>query len=287
MRLAPALAAVVASLSILGCGLTQSARFTRTDTLTEAHVAAAPLRVEVDNGAIAVERGGAGEVRITAEIKATTQERLDATRVLVTRDADATLGISVEWPDGRRLNNEGCTISITMPDAGTVVLTTSNGALTLDGVGTDAKLRTSNGRVTATGVPGGVVARTSNGRVTLTDIGGPVDADTSNGDLAFTAVGGPVGARTSNGSVDIRLAAGSAGPVAVHSSNGSARLAVGPAFAGELALSTSNGRVAVEGLAPASVDLRKSSGTVRFAGEGSSRVSTSNGSITVTAAGDE
>jgi DUF4097 and DUF4098 domain-containing protein YvlB len=288
MRSLPAAVAVVVSaLFVLGCNLTESARFTRTDTITHAHAATSPVQAEVSNGSIEIARGANAEVVITADIKATTQERLDNTRVVVTRTDDQTLDIRVDWAEGVRKGSEGCSLVITMPDASTVNLKTSNGRLTVQGVGSDLTLRTSNGRITAGDIPGRVDAHTSNGRVVLSEIGGAIDIDTSNGAVELAGVMGPVRANTSNGSVSIRLASDGVGPIRVSTSNGAATLAVGDAFAGELRLKTSNGKVRVNGpVSTESMDLDKRSGTLVFAGSGSSTITTSNGSITVEAAKD-
>ncbi len=274
---------LLGSLTLLGCGITQRASFTRTDTVIKTHVQAAPIRAQVSNGSIEVKAGEADEVQITARIKALTQERLDQTMLVVTRTGDQTLDISVQWPDGKRKSNEGCSLTITLPDAGAISLKTSNGRLTVTSVGTDLNLRTSNGRIIASDIPGDVFGRTSNGRVILTDIGGEIDVDTSNGRLTLTDIAGPIKADTSNGSVQIRLTESATGPINISSSNGSATIAVGPGFQGQLQLSTSNGRIKVdEQIGAKSMTISKSHASIDFGGADSSRVHTSNGSITVT-----
>ncbi len=278
-----AAAVLFGSLTLLGCGITQRATFTRTVTISKTHVEAAPIRAQVSNGSIEVKVGNTDEVQITAKIKALTQDRLDRTMLIVTRTGDQTLDISVQWPDGKRKGNEGCSLTITLPDAGVIALKTSNGRLTVTGVGTDLDLQTSNGRIVASDIPGNIYGRTSNGRVTLTNIGGEIDVDTSNGKLIFTNVTGPIKADTSNGSVQIRLTEAATGPIDISTSNGSATIAVGSRFQGKLQLSTSNGRIKVDEHTNAkSMTINKSSASINFGGNGSSRVRTSNGSITVT-----
>lgn len=239
------------------------------------------MDVEVANGSIEVRAGG-DAVSIEAKVRAITQERLDATRVVAARQADGTLSIRIDWPDGGRKSNEGCSLAIVVPDAGAVGLVTSNGALTLEGAGTHAVLRTSNGAIKVAGVSGKVEARTSNGRVEVSDVPGGVYAESSNGRIELSRVGGPVTATTSNGAVSVRLNHESAGPVAVHTSNGSVRVEVGAGFRGELDASTSNGGFSVEGFQTAqSVSIGKNWAKIRFEGEGSSKIRTSNGSVTL------
>lgn len=271
----------IASLMLLGCGY-QNVNFKRTDTIEQVHVAAAPVRVDVANGSIEVKASTGEVVVIEAALKATTPERLDNTSLKVARDADQTLDIRVQWPDGKRLSNEGCSITISIPDATAVDLHSSNGRLIVTGVGTSVKLHTSNGNLTVSGVPGAVTAKTSNGTVAFTDIGGAIAVDTSNGKIVLTNVRGPVEADTSNGSINVRLTDDATGPILVDSSNGSATLAVGTGFRGNLRLSTSNGKVSVlDGIPAESTDVGKTSRTLVFKGTGDSKLTTSNGSITV------
>ena len=281
--IAVAAALLLGSLALQGCGITQQANFRRTDTVIKTHVPAAPVHVDVANGSIEVKAGEADEVLITAEIKALTQERLDQTMLVVTRAPDQTLDISVQWPNDKRKNNEGCSVTITMPNASTVALKSSNGRLTVTGIGTDLNLHTSNGRLIASHIPGNIYGRTSNGRVILTDIGGEIDVDTSNGKLILTDIAGPVRAETSNGAVQVRMTDSASGPIDINTSNGSATIAVGPGFQGQLQLNTSNGRIKVDEQTDAkSRTMNKSSARIDFGGNNSSRVHTSNGSITVT-----
>ncbi|MCL4221558.1 MAG: DUF4097 family beta strand repeat protein [Phycisphaerales bacterium] len=277
------LAAMAASAGLLvaGCGL-QQARFTRTDALSHPHQGGGGLDVEGANGSIDVSCGGQA-VSIEAKIRALTQERLEATHVVATRQADGTLHIRIDWPEGGRKSNEGCSLAIVMPDAGAIDLRTSNGALSVNGLGTEAVLRTSNGAIKVVGVSGSVDARTSNGRIEVRDVPGVVSVESSNGALELVGLGGPVRASTSNGAVTVLLSDAAAGPVDVRTSNGSVRVQVGTGFQGELDASTSNGGFRVEGFAGAqSVDLGKSWARIRLDGQGSSRIRTSNGSVTLT-----
>lgn len=250
--------------------------------MSQPHVAMSGVDVEVANGSVELSRAAGAAVTIEAVIRARTQERLDATQVVVTRESDQTLSIRVDWPDGGRKGNEGCNVTIQMPDAGSVNLVSSNGRLSVEGVGTEVDLRTSNGRVNVSGAAGPVSARSSNGRVVVQDVPGPVRVVTSNGTVELKAVGGVVDIATSNGDVDVQLADGNAGPMNVDTSNGSVRVSVGAGFAGELRLDTSNGAVRVPATGAEVVRSDKNSATLRFAkGEGRSRVHSSNGTITV------
>lgn len=229
------------------------------------HRPGAALDVATRNGRIQVRRSDVDAVVITARLRARTQERLDATRIIAEHDESGALAIRVLWPDGRRFGNEGCSFEIETPGA--------------DGVRLDA----SNGSLSVTGLSGRAWLDTSNGSITVRDHDGPVIADTSNGAVRVTNATGPVEIDTSNGGVSVALAPGATGPVRVDTSNGGVRLTLPESFTGELVLDTSNGRVSFES-APS---LRAVSAGRRHArlvlGDGgeASVVTTSNGSIGV------
>eukprot|EP01026_Neomeris_dumetosa_P057485 TRINITY_DN52956_c0_g1_i1.p3 TRINITY_DN52956_c0_g1~~TRINITY_DN52956_c0_g1_i1.p3 ORF type:complete len:280 (-),score=12.22 TRINITY_DN52956_c0_g1_i1:569-1408(-) len=267
---------LVASLvGLTGCDLWQQARFKETRELQVAHASGTGVDVQTRNGSIQVLASEVDMVEIDAELKAITQERLDATQVLASRLDDGTLYLRVEWPEGGRKGSEGCNFVIRLPDAYGTTLVSSNGALTVSGLKGQADLRTSNGRIEVKSHEGNVKADTSNGPVKLHDVAGAAEIDTS------------------NGSVTVHLHDAANGPVNVRTSNGSVKVVVGPAFAGELAASTSNGSVRLVGFEPGEIASKgrrsctlqaRSSVNPDLAGE-ASRIRSSNGSITVTRRG--
>src|SRR5215813_7137297 len=97
-----AVAAGLLALPAAGCGVfPPPVEATRTSHL--AHVAGKPISVETANGSISV-AGVSGEkdVTVVAKLRARTQERLDATKVLAERKDDNSLSIYVQWPDNNR-----------------------------------------------------------------------------------------------------------------------------------------------------------------------------------------
>jgi hypothetical protein len=274
-------------IALTGCVLGPIHVERETRTLSVEHAASAPVVVRTVNGGVSIVGDASiSDVSITAEVKAQTLERLAATKVVAARDADGTLRIEMAWPDGRRLDGEGCDLDIVVPNARDVSIETSNGSVSVTDLAGRAVLRTSNGRIAATRQQGEVDADTSNGAIAIVDPAGAVKADTSNGSIEIENAPDRVYADTSNGRINIILADSSAGPVVADSSNGSIRLTVGSSFRGRLGMSTSNASINVEGIgsrSDAKMSLRKSSGSIQF-GEGgeASLLDTSNGSITVT-----
>ncbi|MCG3121916.1 MAG: hypothetical protein GIKADHBN_00289 [Phycisphaerales bacterium] len=279
-RVCSALALSAAATLLGGCvGLGwEPANFKATRTLNVAHVAGKAVDVETGNGAISVVRGSTSEVTIVANLKATTQERLDATVVSADRDPDGTLVVRVLWPEQRK-GSEGCSFEITVPDAVGVRVDTSNGGVTLAGLAGEAVLETSNGAIKVRDHNGSVHADTSNGAIELVEVGGPVFADTSNG--AVTVVlrmdaAGPVNVSSSNGAIDVTLSPEFGGTLDADTSNGSVSFSSLP---GSARASTSKGRARIEfarSAAASTTDVENGS-----AQGGNSRLDTSNGSITI------
>lgn len=199
------------------------------------------LQVETVNGSVTVERAGVDRVEIIAHIQAGSDYRLQMTEVLTERLADNTLAVSVQWPDGRRKQNEGASFEILVPDADGVWLQSTNGRLVVDGLSGEAVLNSTNGSLSVSDHLGSIDARSTNGSITVSDILGPVSASSTNGRLSALRVDGPVDLQTTNGSISVALNAGAMGPVTAVTTNGSISLDPGATLAGELILSTSNG----------------------------------------------
>lgn len=225
--------------------------------------AQALVSIGTSNGAISVGPGTDDKIVVNALIRARTQERADATTVTATVDAQGVLQIAPQWP-GERMGNEGCSLDVAMTSVSELTLVTSNGGLTVNGLG------------------GVLKARTSNGAIKVDGFTGSIDGTTSNGSVTIVGATHGVGVRTSNGGVKVTMAPTSPGPVAIATSNGSIDLSVGQSFAGSLQASTSNGSVSIAAPGATDVQVKKGSGSARFGdGQGSSSLQSSNGSITV------
>ncbi|MFO0831224.1 MAG: DUF4097 family beta strand repeat-containing protein [Phycisphaerales bacterium] len=264
-------------------GMAQAAKFTATQESETAHTVGKPLRVSTDNGSIKVTKGSGDKVRVTAKLRATTQERLDATKVTTVRNADGSLTVSVTWPGNDRKSSEGCDLEVSIPDVSAVTATTSNGSITAKGLSGAATLGTSNGSIGVDAWEGDLKADTSNGSIEANAVTGKVDAKSSNGRVKATDVQGPVTIDTSNASVDVSLKGKAPGPVRIHTNNGGVHLRVGPAFAGKLHAETSNGTISVKGAHAKAVGKpARDEGTWQFGqGGADSEVETDNGGVTV------
>ena len=286
-----ALPLLAVSASVLsGCVSFQSANFKSSSSATLTHVAGTPVSVTTENGRIVVEaaqRSDLQSVQISAEVRATTQERADTTEIIAERDPDGRLRVSVAWPDGQRISGEGCSITIQLPDVSGLDLRTSNGSVTIRGCAGQAAVVTSNGAIEVTDHTGVAKLKTSNGAVTVTNLSGALNADTSNGRIVGTGLGGPVDVDTSNGSISISLADSSVGPADLRTSNGTVKFRPGGTFTGTLSISTSNGSITLpsESGAMRVLEKNKTSAKVSYRmgpiAQPESVIRTSNGSVTV------
>lgn len=281
-------AALFATLFVLlaGCGGGWAA-FTDTRTLVVDHLPASSIDVQAGNGSVSVSRGDVSACTVVATVRARSRERLEQVAVTAKRDDAGGLMVRAEWPGGPQ-SGEGCSFEITLPDARGVTLQTSNGAVSIGGLSGFANLTTSNGAVAVRDHAGPVTAKTSNGSITVESCDGPMDVKTSNGRIRLNDVGSAVRATSTNASISIVQRPGSAGPMQVSTSNGSVEVEVGESFVGRLKAMTTNGSVRFAVGTSGVVDsTSRRTGEAVFGAPGGdwpeSQVTTSNGSITITA----
>jgi DUF4097 and DUF4098 domain-containing protein YvlB len=257
---APAALLTGLALGLGGCLINPGANYKETRVSEVAAAAGSAVRVESRNGSISVRKAERSDVRISAELRATSAERLKAAVIRAERDASGTLVIDTVWPDGGRQSSEGVTFNIELPEAAGVTLESSNGSLTVAGLRGEAKLTTSNGSIIAREHAGALRARTTNGSIDLLQVSGPIDAESS------------------NGSAEVVLSDDNAGPVRVDTYNGDVRITLGAAFKGTLSARTSNGSVTMPAGA---TQASKTSASLTLSEGPASTVTTSNGSVTV------
>jgi len=229
-----------------------------------ATVSEAPsVYAETANGSIEVREGGE-QLTVQALVRATTQARADAVAVNTLTTDDGSVRITLDWPGGKRESNEGASLVITLPEASSLELRSSNGRIEV-GPGFAASH---------------AMLASSNGAILVSDFAGKVSADTSNGRIELLDVNGAY-ADTSNGTINVVLRDSAKGPVTLDTSNGAISLTFGSGLEGTIDLDTSNGSITVQAPRAKSVSLDRSSGKVVLSAGGTSVLDTSNGSITV------
>lgn len=289
-RLISFAAALTVLLPLTACSFSNGMDF-KADTdlsVTAEHVSGSALYVDTKNGRIeVVAEPQRTDVSIEARLRCRgytqedADERLAATELSVSRDADQRLVIKPVFPGSRR-GGDGASIVVRIPDAHGAHLDTSNGSVVATMLSGHLVIDTSNGSITVTDHDGTARVDTSNGSVTVTNLTGALRADTSNGSITLTNVGGPVEADTSNAAIKLSLAGDQSGPLKLDTSNGSITVDVGAAFIGSVSFDTSNGSIHVDDRIGriSSSSLSKNEGRITIGeGGGSSRLDTSNGSI--------
>ena len=254
-----------------------------------AHAAGSALSVTTANGSVLVERQQRADVLIEIDLFGRDAERLAFANVNASRQGDGSLRVWVDWPGGKRENNEGANIDIMLPDAIGLDIRTSNGRVSLKGLAGHAAVKTSNGSVRILDHSGSAHVETSNGKMQLERVDGDITGSTSNGTVIITDAFGGVEADSSNGNVFVTTAHGNPGPVRVSSSNGRVELALGDGFEGILRVKTSNGRIRMSELGGARL-IESNKDTLELqvgTSDTISAVRTSNGSVEIGGRGQD
>lgn len=260
---------LVPSLILSGCGCLSSCdAFQKLEKGEQSKTIQNPkpskLKVTTQNGFIRVSKGKGPNIDIHAVIKARSKERLEAVRIHAAKGQDGSFEIYAIFPE-KRLSNESCSFTVTLPQTRGLVLKTSNGSITINQLQGPANLQSSNGALKIFDHHGPLLLSTSNGSVQVRD------ADES------------VEAKTSNGRIDVVLREDNPGPVQLKTSNGSIHLKVGKGFQGSLHARTSNGSLQADLPDEIRVDRKsRREMDIHFSDKGQeSRLRTSNGSIQV------
>ena len=248
----------VTMITAIGCGSTPMYKHRHTLELA-AHAPGNPsgttgsgrLEARSNNGSITLRRHDQPSIRVVAEVRATSPERARESQLIATEDASGGLGVSIEWPDGRRESNEGASLDITGPAFNGVHLETSNGSIRASDQFGEGFFDTSNASVRVERHAGPVTIDTSNGRVSLSLARGersPFSIRTSNARVGVdlpASFDGVVEANTSNGDVKFRA---HDRPVLVRRDVGSsASISFGSSWDGQASrIRTSNGSVSID-----------------------------------------
>jgi hypothetical protein len=121
---------------------------------------------------------------------------------------------------------------------------TGNGALNVDGAGSEVQASTGNGRVHIGETQGTVNVSTGNGDVEVRNAKASVHVSTGNGDVDVVTAEGPVEVSSGNGDIDVRMSALRAKEdMSFHTGSGDVKLTLPANYNGELDASTGNGTI--------------------------------------------
>jgi len=188
--------------------------------------AGAQVSVESQNGSVEITAWDKNTIDIAGTKYASDQSMLRDVRVDISHAPDSVRirTIAPEFFHG----SAGAEYTIHVPKHVLLdLIHSSNGALRVDGVEGNVRMRTSNGAVHLTAVKGDADVETSNGGIDVEDQQGSLRLHSSNGHIKVDARGGRFEAETSNGSIEARLNdLSSSWPLRVETSNGHVDLSV-------------------------------------------------------------
>lgn len=266
------LAPVVAIVSFQAAANWEPVRETRNLKITAS--AGEPISVSTRNGSVSIVPSDGDHLVITAELQAKTKEDLEKIHVGASNDTGKGSAVKVEFPDVKNLNGMSCSLRIEVPRAKGVTVSTSNGPIDVEGMQGRAVLETSNGPVTIENHEGEVAIETSNGPVEVSGVRGEIAIDTSNGPVTMT------------------LADGASEKFTIETSNAPVELIVPRSYNGVLAVETSNAKISFPSDSnitkkPSSKGWGSAEGVATFGkGGAGSSIETSNGSVTISYAGE-
>jgi hypothetical protein len=136
------------------------------------------------------------------------------------------------------------TMTVLVPRNLRLKVATGNGALNVDGAGSEVQASTGNGRVHIGETQGRVNVSTGNGDVEVRNAKASVHVSTGNGDVTVVTVEGPVEVSSGNGDIDVRMSALRAKEdMSFHTGSGDVKLTLPASYNGELDASTGNGTI--------------------------------------------
>ena len=153
--------------------------------------------------------------------------------------------------DGDHRNHDGgwrrqasVAMTVLIPRGVRLKVATGNGAVSVQGAGSNVQASTGNGRVSVVETEGTVNVSTGNGDVTVRNAKAMVNVSTGNGDVDVVTVEGPVEVSSGNGDIDVRMSALRAKEdMQFHTGSGDVKLTLPANYNGELDASTGNGTI--------------------------------------------
>lgn len=288
-QVASAIVVLAGALLVAGCtGIVGEVTARESRDLSLSGFISTLVRVEVFNGELSVRPGPDGRVGATVTVTGVGATRPDAeadrANVVTTlaEAGDAVVLRAVFQPDPTNPRNRGASASVTVPAGSALELVTSNGKVSVAGIGGAIRIRTSNGETTVDGATTGVDVETSNSAITVTGARGPLALTSSNGGIRIDATDAAIKAATSNGEIAFNGSL-AAGQHSFETSNAAISLRLGADATFGLDLKTSNAKVRVgyPVTTNGTAEEARLSGRVGDAPTVSISARTSNGGITI------
>jgi len=245
-------AAILAATTALGgCVVSlDSQGYTNRETRTFDVSANPDVRLTTFDGSIQIRTWDKDQVQVEIEKRAPTDEALKALEVVATQSGNR-VQVEVRRPSGGEsffgIGNfsRSAKIVATLPRKASVVASSGDGSIRVEGVSGRCELRTGDGSVRGSDIVGDVTVHTGDGSVTLQDVTGAVDLSTGDGGVSLSGVLGGVQVDTGDGSVTVRADDDSrmSGDWSLRTGDGSVVLYLPSGFAADLDAHTSDGSV--------------------------------------------
>lgn len=222
------------------------------------------VMLESFNGGVEVIGWDRDSVEISGTKSASREDVMKQIKIDVVSEADS-IRIRAIRPTEHNCN---CGVKMTLKVPKKAILDniqSSNGAMRVESITGNARLKTSNGSIRVWGVNGNLEATTSNSTIEVGQFKGTADLRTSNGRIKAEGVRGAFDAHTSNASIDASVAELEPGrPLILESSNGSITLTLDTWKSNDITARTSNASVNVQlpEKAAADVILNTSNGNI-------------------------
>src|SRR5271165_2493640 len=204
------------------------------------------VALENTNGSVEISGWEQNTVEINGTKYASTKYLLDGVKV-DTAVSSGSVRIRTTRPFDTR-GGSGVEYRIRVPRKALLdTIATTNGAIRVEDLEGNARLRSTNGAIRTRKVHGEVFAHTTNGNLEAQDVNGNVILETTNGGIQAEMAHGSLEAKTTNGSIHAAVDDATANwPVRLHSTNGRIELKVTGGTIPDVRAETSNSSVSLQ-----------------------------------------
>jgi DUF4097 and DUF4098 domain-containing protein YvlB len=179
----------------------------------------ATVEIENSNGSIDISGWDKDSIDIDGTKYAGSEAHLRAIHIQIDHSADS-ISIRTVIDSGWR-GNAGAKYIVRVPRKAELRnVASSNGAIRVETIDGEVRLKTSNGSIHADAIHGLLDAHTSNGSLEVADVSGDTTLRTTNGAIRADVRKGRFEATTSNGTITAHLMEADSHPVHLESSNG-------------------------------------------------------------------
>lgn len=227
-------------LSISGCSGNGKVELFRQEITESRELEKAPrLDVQVENGNVTVRAWDKPSLKIRAIVRATSDTRALACKIF-SQIKDDTLKVKIIWPEGGRLSDERCNITINLPFGNSARLEAKNGEINAQRLEGSLVIQGTNAEIDVAYHEGDVKIVNNDGNISCREIQGKLTVENSNGYVRTIGVQNDVKIATSNGWVELVCYPTFEGTIHMDCSDTAIRATVGRSQVGQFTLETTN-----------------------------------------------